>query len=65
MDLYKIAGQKLQSLERTACKPERDVQRLLEANLREVLGIRFLGDPAASDRRIVHLRFLAVTKPYT
>jgi len=39
MDLYKIAGQKLQSLERTQFKLERDVQRLLEANLATVFGI--------------------------
>jgi hypothetical protein len=39
MDLYKIAGQKLQSLERTQFKLEREVQRLLETDHGEMFGI--------------------------
>jgi len=42
MDLFKISTHKLQPLERTAFKLEREIQRLLEDNLGEVFGIRFL-----------------------
>ena len=42
MDLFKISTQTLQPLERTAFKLEREMQRLLEDNLGEVFGIRFL-----------------------
>lgn len=42
MDLFKISSYKLLPLKRTALKLEREIQRLLEANLGEVFGIRFL-----------------------
>ncbi|HOT24286.1 MAG TPA: DUF5655 domain-containing protein [Thermoleophilia bacterium] len=42
MDLFRIVGSKLQALERTQFKLEREIQRLLEANLDAVFGIRFL-----------------------
>ena len=42
MDLFKINAHRLQPLKRTAFKLEREIQRLLEANLDEVYGIRFL-----------------------
>jgi len=42
MDLFKISAHKLQPLERTEFKLEREIQRLLEANLEDVFGIRFL-----------------------
>ena len=39
---FGISARKLQPLERTALKLEREIQRLLEANLGDVFGIRFL-----------------------
>jgi len=42
MDLYRIDGQKLIPHDRDAFKLERDVQRLLEANLETAFGVRFL-----------------------
>lgn len=42
MDLFHIRATKLHPLERTQFKLERQIQRLLEANLSEVFGIRFL-----------------------
>jgi len=42
MDLFRIAGSKLQALERTQFKLEREIQRLVEGNLDTVFGIRFL-----------------------
>jgi hypothetical protein len=52
MDLFKISAHKLQPLERTAFKLERDIQRLLEANLGDVFGIRFLASELSTgDKR--------------
>ncbi len=42
MEPFQISAHKLQPLERTAFKLEREIQRLLEANPGDVLGIRFL-----------------------
>jgi predicted transport protein len=42
MDLFKISANKLLPLERSSFKLEREIQRLLEANLGDVFGIRFL-----------------------
>jgi predicted transport protein len=42
MDLFKISAHKLLPLKRSAFKLEREIQRLLEANLGGVFGIRFL-----------------------
>ncbi len=42
MELFKMQGQRLNKLDRTAFRLEREVQRLLEANLEIVFGIRFL-----------------------
>jgi hypothetical protein len=38
MDLFKISTHKLQPLERTAFKLEREIQRLVEGNLGESIG---------------------------
>lgn len=42
MELFRIDGLSLSPLPRTSLKLEREVQRLLEANLETVFGIRFL-----------------------
>jgi predicted transport protein len=42
MELFKIDGLDLSALPRTPLKLEREIQRLLEANLETVFGIRFL-----------------------
>jgi predicted transport protein len=42
MELFKIGGAGLTPLPRTALKLEREIQRLLEANLKTVFGISFL-----------------------
>lgn len=42
MELFRIEKQKLHTLARSTFKLEREVQRLLEANLETVFGVRFL-----------------------
>lgn len=42
MELFKIEGLKLHGLKRSAFKLEKELQRLVEANLNTVFGVRFL-----------------------
>lgn len=51
LDLFRIQGNKVSSLARVAPKLECEIQRLLEANLDTVFGLRFLGSEYSTGER--------------
>lgn len=61
MELFRIEGQQLHGLERTSFKLERDVQRLLEANLQAVFGVRFVASEfSTGDKHVGRIDSLGI-----
>ena len=65
MSLYKIQNQSLKSLKHKPFKLERDMQKLIEANLTEIMGLKFVASEfSIKNKRIDTLAFNEETKSF-